>query len=262
VTTLYKGDSDVPIGIAHNVVVNEETKMIYLAGDAGCNRNLHMIDFSDPSKPKSLGCVKQNNVVHDAQCLVYHGPVTTYAGHEICVTYYGNDALSVIDVQDKGAPKIVSTTTYMGGVYSHQGWFNKAHTHIAMGDEEDEETNRHATRTYIIDMTDLDKPVPLAQYDAKTMACDHNEFIVGDFLYQANYAAGLHILDVSQMPQGKLREVAFFDTLPNSDTNQMYGAWTAYPFFKSGIVLVQTMDSGLYILKPQPSALTTTPAGN
>ncbi|HKP56492.1 MAG TPA: hypothetical protein VJV78_07230 [Polyangiales bacterium] len=43
-------------------------------------------------------------------------------------------------------------------------------------------------------------------------------------------------------------------------SSQVYGAWTAYPFFKSGIVLLQTMESGLFVLMPQRSAWTTTPA--
>lgn len=259
-TATFKGSSEVPVGVSHNVVVNEERKMVYLAGDAGCNRSVHMVDFSDPMNAKSLGCIDLPGQVHDAQCLVYHGPDTDYQDHEICVTYNGNDAISVVDVQDKSAVKVISTAAYMNGAYSHQGWFNDAHTHIALGDELDEGRNRSPTRTFIMDMTDLDKPVPVAQYDAKTMATDHNEYVVGNFLYQANYAAGLRILDISQMPEGKLREVAYFDTMPNSDGSEMYGAWTAYPFFKSGIVLVQTQDSGLYILKPQPGALTTTTA--
>jgi hypothetical protein len=40
--------------------------------------------------------------------------------------------------------------------------------------------------TYLFDMTDLDKPVALPPYDAKTNACDHNEYVVGTFLHQAN----------------------------------------------------------------------------
>jgi len=228
--------------------------MVYLGGEPSCNRSVHMVDFSDPLTPKSLGCIKFPNQVHDAQCLVYRGPDTTYVGHEICVTYNGNDAFSVIDVQDKSALKVISTTRYEGGVYSHQGWFNEAHTHMAVGDELDEGRGGHPTRTYLFDMTDLDKPVPLPPYEAKTKATDHNYYIVGNHLYQANYSAGLRILDVSQIAAGKLSEVGFFDTMPSSDTSSLYGAWTAYPFFKSGIVLVQTMESGLFVLEQQRTA--------
>lgn len=134
---------------------------------------------------------------------------------------------------------------------------NEAHTHLVVSDEMDESMNRHATRTYLFDMTDLDKPVALPPYDAKTMACDHNEYVVGNFLYQANYSAGLRILDISQIAAGTLKEVGFFDTMPSSDNNAMYGAWTSYPFFKSGIVLTRTQDSGLYITKVQPGTLQT-----
>jgi choice-of-anchor B domain-containing protein len=256
-TLTFKGPTEQPIGIAHMITPHEATKMVYLPGDAGCQRMPHMIDFSDPMNPKSLGCIKVTGAtqVHDMECVVYHGPDAAYAGHEICITYNGSDAFSVLDMQDKKAIKIVSTTKYMGGVYAHQGSFNEAHTHLALGDELDEEQNGHATRTYLFDMSDLDKPVALAPFDAKTNACDHHEYVVGNFLYQANYSAGLRILDISQIATSKLTEVAFVDTLPTSDSNQMFGAWTAYPFFKSGIVVTQTMDAGLFITRVQPGAL-------
>ncbi|HET8936234.1 MAG TPA: choice-of-anchor B family protein [Polyangiales bacterium] len=258
-TVTFKGTSSSPVGIAHTIVPNEATKMVYLAGEAStCNRKVLMLDFSDPMNPQPLGCIDTpGQQVHDADCLIYHGPDAAYTGHEICVTYNGNDAFSVVDMQDKKATKVISTTKYMGGVYAHQGTFNEAHTHLAVSDEMDEEQNGHATRTYLFDMTDLDNPVALPPYDAKTMACDHNEYVVGNFLYQANYSAGLRILDISQIATGKLKEVGFFDTLPNSDSNAMYGAWTSFPFFKSGIVLTQTQDSGLYITKVQAGTLKT-----
>jgi choice-of-anchor B domain-containing protein len=258
-TLTFKGSSSMAIGVAHTIVPNEASKMVYLAGEASsCNRKVLMIDFADPMNPQPLGCIDTpGQQVHDADCLMYHGPDMAYAGHEICVTYNGNDAFSVVDMQDKKATKVISTTKYMGGVYAHQGTFNEAHTHLMLSDEMDEEQNGHATRTYLFDMTDLDKPVALAPYDAKTMACDHNEYVVGNFLYQANYSAGLRILDITQIATGKLKEVGFFDTMPSSDSNAMYGAWTSYPFFKSGIVLTQTQDSGLYITKVQPGTLKT-----
>jgi choice-of-anchor B domain-containing protein len=253
--TVYKGTSAEAIGNAHMITVNEATNMVYLVGARSCSGALHMIDFKDPMNPKFLGCGPEHSYVHDAQCLIYNGPDTEHAGKEICVTYNGGDNFSVVDVQDKSAPKLLSTTNYEGGAYCHQGWFNDAHTHIILQDEMDEARGRHASRTYMFDMTDLDKPVALPHYEAETNATDHNSYIVGNFAYQAMYTAGLHVLDISQLPMGKLEQVGMFDTMPNADDSNMRGAWTAYPFFKSGVVVMHTTESGLFILKPQPSIL-------
>jgi choice-of-anchor B domain-containing protein len=252
---VYTGAMGETIGNGHNVVVNPDTDMVYIVGARSCSGALHMIDFKDPLNPKFLGCGPEHSYVHDAQCLVYKGPDMAYNGHEICVTYNGGNSFSVVDMQDKSAPKVVSTTEYEGGAYCHQGWFNDAHTHIILQDEIDESRGSHPTRTYMFDMTSLAKPVALKPYEAETNATDHNAYIVGNYAYQANYTAGLHILDISGLPMGQLKQVGMFDTMPNADDANMRGAWTAYPFFKSGIVIMQTTESGLFILKPQPSIL-------
>ena len=254
-TAMYKGTSEEPIGNSHNIVVNEATDMVYIVGARSCSGALHMIDFKDPMNPKFLGCGPEHSYVHDAQCLIYKGPDMAYNGHEICVTYNGGDNFSVIDMQDKSAPQVLSTTHYEGGRYCHQGWFNDAHTHIILQDEVDESRSGHNTRTYMFDMTDLDKPVALPPYEAETSATDHNAYIVGNFAYQANYTAGLHVLDISGLPQGQLKQVGSFDTMPNADDAEMRGAWTAFPFFNSGIVIMHTTESGTFVLKAQPSIL-------
>jgi choice-of-anchor B domain-containing protein len=84
-----------PLGRAHNVVVNEE--LGYFAavgaqprGDPICDSGLNFFDLSDPSNPVSLGCAKGDGYVHDAQCLVYHGPDKRYEGRDICYGYNEN----------------------------------------------------------------------------------------------------------------------------------------------------------------------------
>lgn len=253
--TVYKGTSAEPISNSHNIVVNEETKMMYIVGARSCSGALHMVDFKDPMNPKFLGCGPEHSYVHDAQCLVYRGPDKAYTGHEICVTYNGGDNFSVVDVQDKSAPKVVSTTKYEGGGYCHQGWFNDAHTHIVLHDELDEGNDNHPTRTYMFDLTNLAKPVALGKFDDKTNATDHNGYILGNYEYQANYSAGFSVIDISALPMGKITNVGFFDTMPMADDSNMRGAWTAFPYFKSGTVIVNTTESGFFLLKPQPSII-------
>ena len=54
-------------------------------------------------------------------------------------------------------------------------------------------------------------------------------YVHGDFAYQANYCAGLRILDVSNAATGVLSEVAWFDVAPDCDKPLFAGSWYGTP---------------------------------
>ena len=68
-------------------------------------------------------------------------------------------------------------------------------------------------------------------------------------MYQTNYVAGLRIIDVSD-PENPV-EVASFDTVPYgpNDNSPVLGAWSSYPFFKSGLIVVTSGREGVFFLK-------------
>ena len=258
---IYRGTSEEPIGNAHNIEVDEESQTVFLvASRNSCGMGVHMIDFADPLSPKFAGCATSGFIVHDALCEVYRGPDTEHVGRQICITFDDQKSrFTVVDVTDREAFKVLSQTVYKGA-YSHQGWFTEGQTTLLLADEWDETNNGVNTTTYIFDMTDLDQPKELPKFVWESKAIDHNIYIKGKHAYFANYTEGVHILDVSNAASAELKETAFFDTNPESAAAQMSGAWTAFPFFASGTVIVGDMKSGLFILRPQASALTTTGA--
>ena len=69
------------------------------------------------------------------------------------------------------------------------------------------------------------------------------------YCYQANYRAGLRILDLADVASGSLTEVAHFDVYPSSNSAQFNGAWSVYPFFASGNLIVSHIEEGLFILR-------------
>jgi hypothetical protein len=78
-------------------------------------------------------------------------------------------------------------------------------------------------------------------------------YVVGDLVYQANYDAGLRILDISDIDAP--REVGFFDTVPfgaNDEASWRLGAWSVYPYFESGTVIVSSGSEGLFVLRYTP----------
>ncbi len=237
-------------GSAHNIVINEETGFAYAVGTDTCNGGLHMIDINDPLNPTFAGCYAEDGYTHDTQVVIYQGPDEDYQGREIAFSS-NEDTLTITDVTDKSNPTLISRLAYPGVGYTHQGWLTPDQRYFLLGDELDEFFFRHNTRTRIFDLQDLDAPVNLpAIYDANTAAIDHNIYTKGDYAYQANYRAGLRILDTGNVGEGQLEEVAFFDIYPPDDEAQFNGAWGNYPFFDK-VVVVSGIEQGLFVLRPR-----------
>ena len=255
-------------GNAHNIVINEESGFAYAVGTSTCSGGLHMLDLSNPVAPVFVGCFSSDGYTHDAQCVNYAGPDPDHQGKEICINS-NEDTLTIVDVTDKSQPVQLSRTGYTGVGYTHQGWFTDDQVHFLVDDETDEINSGHGTRTYIWDVSDLDASQLIDTYTATTSATDHNQYVQGDYLYQANYRAGLRILRLDDVADGMLEEVAYFDVVPGSDSAGFEGAWSVYPYFASGTVIVSAVEDGLFILRPQlcetplaPTGLTVTPGGD
>ena len=237
-------------GNAHNIVLNEDSGVAYAVGSNSCAGGLHMISLAQPASPSQLGCFSQDGYTHDAQCVMYNGPDTDYQGREICVNS-NEDTITIADVTNKSAPVQIAREGYPNAAYVHQGWFTPDHRYFLQGDELDE--GRTNTRTLIWDLTDLDDPFLAEEYFGPTRAIDHNLYIVGDFAFETNYTAGLRILDISDVLNPV--EVAFFDSYPANNNASFNGAWSNYPFFESGNVIVSNIEDGLFILRPDLTLL-------
>ncbi|MFN2590146.1 MAG: choice-of-anchor B family protein [Actinomycetota bacterium] len=231
-------------GSAHTVDINEDTGFAYVSGSDTCNEGLHMVNIRDPQNPKFAGCFGKDGYSHDTHCVIYRGPDRKHRGSEICFSS-NEDTLTITDVTDKGDPVMLSRTTYRGVGYTHQGWLYKGQTLFALDDELDEQEHGHNTKTRYFNVTNLENPKLVAVYTHPTAAIDHNLFVKGGLIYEANYRAGLRIVRPFK------KQVAFFDIWPPDNIPEFNGAWSAYPFFKNGVVLVSGIEEGLFILKPR-----------
>jgi choice-of-anchor B domain-containing protein len=265
----------VDIGTAHNVIANEELDRIYVCGMrkpggmvyGECGGGLWMFDVKDPSQPKDLGCVYDEDYVHDAQCVVYRGPDERYRHHDICFTY-GGKHFRVIDVTDAAKPVVLSSTTYDGAEFTHQGWATEDMTHILLDDEKDEMLNGQENHsgpaqdgralTRIINVEDLEHPVFTSIWRSAVVSVDHNQYVNGNLSFQSNYGAGLRILDISRIKEGRVgdmaafEEVGYFDCYPSeNDAGEIIGsgAWSAFPWFESGNVVVNCIERGVFSLR-------------
>ena len=251
-------------GNAHNIVVNETTGFAYAVGTTTCSGGLHMINIQNPVLPAFAGCYGEDGYTHDAQCVIYDGPDSNYKGQEICFNS-NEDTLTIVDVTGKpleaGQPFQLSRTTYPGEGYTHQGWLTPDHQYFLLDDELDEQSFRHNTRTRVFDVSSLVQPLLVGSFDNTTAAIDHNQYVKGNHVFQANYRAGLRILEITDLNTAGLREVAYFDIYPSNDSAFFNGAWSTYPYFPSGNVVVSGIEQGLFVLRPNLSAIPP-PPGN
>jgi choice-of-anchor B domain-containing protein len=238
-------------GSAHNIVINEESGYAYIVG---ASRNSTygggpiFINIQDPINPVIEGGFREGGYSHDAQVTTYNGPDTDYTGKEILIGSNENEVV-IADISDKMNPTIISTISYSNVKYAHQGWFTEDLKYFILGDELDELRIGNKTRSVIFDFTDLDNPLYHFDYFGTTNAIDHNGYIKDNIYYQANYTAGVRMIDVSNATNKVFSEVGFFDTYPANNNTAFNGVWNVYPYFPSGNIIISDINNGFFVIR-------------
>ena len=260
-TSVYHGTATQNVGNAHNIWINEESGFLYVVASSSCGGGMHVANLAlDPANPQFVSCIDTIGLsgqplnVHDAQCVVYRGPDSEHFGKEICFNA-NEDELHVVDVNDKSSPVVLAKRVYEGLGYVHQGTLTEDHAYFLSNDELDElnaltAAAPHNTHTYLWDIRDLDNPVQMPTFVGSSAAIDHNMYVRGQYLFQTNYTAGLRIIDIFDVANANLSEIAFFDTHPADNATTFAGTWSNYAFFPSGTVVASNIEDGLYVLEP------------
>jgi choice-of-anchor B domain-containing protein len=239
-------------GNSHTTTINTTTGFLYAnganAGPCGGGGKPIIMDIRNPALPVFAGCNQAGGYTHDSQCFTYQGPDVAHQGASICINsngVQGNGAANRLNIDDVTNPNNgtvrLSSNSYSGAGYTHQGWVTADQKYFLLDDELDEETFGGNTRTYVWNITDLDAPQLIGIHVGPTTAIDHQQFISGNFDYQSDYRAGLRILETKDVAQGVLTEVGFFDVYPPDNITDYGGTWAHYPFFHSGNVPITTI---------------------
>jgi choice-of-anchor B domain-containing protein len=255
--TLVGTFNETGINTTHTIALNEESGFMYLngAGDLGGGRNFIAVDVSDPRNPSLAGewLGPGATSAHDSQVVTYHtGP---YAGREIAFLYAG-DAFKILDVTDKSNMLLLSIlpdadSPYPTLGYNHQGWLTEDRKYVVFNDEFDELSGFVSrTTTYVVDVQDLLNPTIATTFGHPT-GCwiDHDEHVKGRRVYQAQYTAGVRVLDIADPLNPS--EVAYFDTHPENNSQDFSGVWGVYPFFPMRVVIASDIERGLFVLCDQ-----------
>lgn len=236
------------IASSHNVIINEETGFAYTVDGPTCGGGLYMMDINDPLNPTFVGCSKGGERgTHDSQCVTYSGLDQRYAGRELCLNSNGA-YFEIMDVTDKANPVSISTASSPNASYIHQGWLTDDQRYFYQNDESDVvRGNVETTRTLVWDLTDLEDPILINEFMGSMPASAHNLYVKDDRVYQANYRYGLHVLDISD-PENPV-EIGSFDTAPTMEGPGFSGAWSTYPYFKNGTVMITSLREGVFFLR-------------
>lgn len=240
-------------GNAHNIAINESTGFAYAIGTNTFEGGLHIVDINDPINPSIAGDFAEDGYTHDVQVVIYNGPDADHQGKEIAFAA-NEDFVTIVDVDDKLNCSMISTITYDQVAYTHQGWLTEDHRYFLVNDELDEIQFGVPTRTYIFDVQDLDNPVLVGFYSGPVSSTDHNLYVKDKLCYQANYRSGLRIVNIEGAGENDLFETGFFDTNPLNNIPGFNGAWSTYPYFPSGNVIISTFTH-FFVVRPTDAVL-------
>ena len=234
-------------GATHTLAIDNESGYLYRAGGGG--NGLRMYSLADPSNPTYVG-IWSDFYVHEAQVKTYtSGP---YAGKQIAFCFSGlnngwaSPAVRIVDVTNKANPVILSTTTYPGARYCHQGWLDEEARYLYINDELDEGNTVATTTTIVMDVSNLSAPVVAGTFTNGNTAVGHNIYVKGTKIYEANYRSGIRIFDAA-VDRVNPPEIAWFDTYPGSDSANFNGLWNIWPYFPSGTVIGSDIERGLFV---------------
>ena len=234
----------------HNIVINETESIAYLVDCKNTGRGVHIIDISNPESPVALGDYNADGVTHDAQVITYNGPDTAHSGKQILI---GSNETKVVilDVTDPTNVVKLSQILYPLTGYTHQGWMTEDHRYFLLGDETDEIDFGVDTRTIVFDFSDLDNPSQSSVYFGTTSATDHNGYVKGNTFFLANYSAGLRVMDMTNIGAATfpMTEIGYFDTRPINNNTGFVGAWSVYPYFASGNIIINDIETGLFVVR-------------
>ncbi len=218
---------------AHNIAINEETGFAYVTdGD--------ILDLSDPSNLRRVGTVAPN--AHDYHAAIYHGPDDDYVGREILFASYGSN-LQIFDVSNKSDPDLLSVSDYEDSGFVHQGWLTEDHQYFIFNDENDFRWQ------HVYDVSDLDNPDYRGSIPFQSRSIDHNAYVKGDYLFAANYTTGLWVFEITDPSAAEFTIAASYDTFAFNNGFYFDGAWSVYPYFESGNIIVSDMRYGLFVLE-------------
>jgi choice-of-anchor B domain-containing protein len=211
---------------AHTLWIDEERGLLYANGTSN---GMRVLDLEpDPESPRDLGGF-DGFYVHDA-----------YARGDVLFAAAINDGfLGLLDVGDPG--RIIEIDRFFtGGRFTHNAWPTDDGRYVFTTDERPRRP---------IEGWDLRQAPParkVSEYIARPDGLPHNVMVDGDRLVLSHYTDGVRLLDIRD-PERPV-EIGFYDTF-DGVAEGFDGAWGAYIFPASDLILVSDISGGLFVVQ-------------
>jgi len=210
---------------AHSLWIDEQRGLLYAHGTQS---GMHVLDLrADPANPREVG-VFTDFYVHDS-----YG-----RGNRLYAAAIRNGFLATLDVTRPDAIREISRFT-TGGTFTHNAWLTRDGRHLFTTDE------RAGAPLEGWDLLQS-PPAKVSQYIAAPGTIPHNVIVDGDRLLVSHYTEGVRLLDVRDPTRPA--EMGFYDTYGGSSTG-FNGAWGAYIFPGSNLIVVSDINGGLFVVE-------------
>ncbi len=247
---IYLSNVDYATGVA----LTNKTPYMHVAGSNREGGAYNTYSLANPIKPTSIYKNSANSRAwysHDVSSLWINDDRREQCDNgfidcDVMLDYNENEII-LWDKTNNANPQTLSRTDYEFVSYVHSGWWTEDRKFISVHDELDEQNFNLKTRVRFFSIDNLKNPQLAGEYIGPTAAIDHNGYTRGNRYYISNYERGLVVLDITD-PRNPV-EAGFFDTYPITNSASFNGAWGTYPFLPSGNILVNDINSGLYVIE-------------
>lgn len=217
---------------AHSLWIDTDRGLLYAHGTrnaSGVAAGMRVLALEpDPENPREVGSFG-DFYVHDS-----YG-----RGNVLYAAAISNGFLAQLDVADPGRIRALSFLN-TGGRFTHSAWLTDDGRYMFTTDEQ---PGRPLEGW---DMRDPLAPRKVTEFIAAPGSIPHNVLVDGNRLVVSHYTEGVQLLDISNPEQP--RRIGFYDTYPGGPGG-FNGAWGAYIFPGSNIIIVSDINGGLYVVE-------------
>jgi choice-of-anchor B domain-containing protein len=228
---------------AHTLWIDEARGLLFANGVRGGHpdRPLQSIlDLAgDPASPREVGGfgAPSGDPARDVRRYIHDCYVrgTTLYGAAI-----QDGSVAIYDVADPAHAREIGHFR-TGGLLTHNMWLTDDGRHLFTT----EEMPGMPVKGW--DISDAQSPRQVSAFIAAPSTTPHNVMIDGSRLLVAHYTEGVHLLDIRD-PARPVR-LGHYDTYPGGSSGDYRGAWGAYIFPGSDLIIASDIDGGLFVLR-------------
>ena len=216
---------------AHSLWIDEERGLLFANGtrDAGGSQGMRVLDLTrNPEDPVDLGGWTAF-YVHDSYS----------RGDRLYAAAINEGFLAILDVSNPRRLREVSRF-FTGGRFTHNAWPTRDGRYLFTTDE------RPGRPLETWDLVDPLEPRKVSEYIAQPGTIPHNVMVDGDRLLVSHYTEGVHLLDVRDPERPAL--LGSYDTSASVPPD-FDGAWGAYIFPGSDLILASDIEGGLFVIR-------------